>query len=133
MKKFLFLIFISFVCLKVSSQVSENEKILRDYFEAYNQHQIEHVLELVSNDIRVYSVTSDTITVDIEGEVNLRNWLTNYFRDLPNVSSEISQINEIGNRISFTETARWGDNRAQSALAVYEIRNEKIDRIWYYY
>lgn len=133
MKKFLFLILLSFIALEIKGQTSDKEKILRDYFEAYNQHAIETVLEMVSDDIRVYSVTSDTVTIDIEGKVNLRNWLTNYFQDLPKVSSEISGINEVGNRISFTETAYWGEERSQSSLAVYEIMEGKIRRVWYYY
>lgn len=90
-------------------------------------------MDMVTDDIRMYSVNSDTVTIDIEGNENLRNWLTNYFQDLPNVSSEISNINEVGNRISFIETAHWGENRSQSSLAVYEFLDQKISRVWYYY
>ncbi len=133
MKKFLFLILLALISFEIKAQTDNNQKMLRDYFEAYNQHEIEHVVEMVSDDIRMYTVTSDTMTIDINGKENLRNWLTNYFQDLPTVSSEISDINEVGNCISFTETARWGVDRSQSSLAVYEFSNHKISRVWYYY
>lgn len=133
MKKFLLLILLYLVVFEIKAQISDNEKTLRDYFEVYNQHSTEQVLELVSVDIRMYSVTSDTVTVDIEGIENLRNWLTEYFQDFPNVSSEISHLHEVGNRISFKETAHWGEDMSQSSLAVYEFVNQKIHRVWYYY
>lgn len=133
MKKLLSLILFSLLSFEIYAQVSTNEEVLRDYFEAYNQHEVEQILEMVSDDIRVYSVTSDTVTVDIEGKESLQNWLTKHFQDLPNVSSEISMINEVGNRISFTETAKWGEGQSQSSLAVYEFLDQKIDRVWYYY
>ncbi|NBC66957.1 MAG: hypothetical protein GVY07_15040 [Bacteroidetes bacterium] len=133
MKKSLYFIFVLLIGLETDAQISDNEKILRDYFEVYNQHDIEQVLELVSNEVRIYSVSSDTVTVDIDGKEKLRNWLSDYFRDLPNVTSEISQLNVVGGRISFKETAYWGKSGEQSSLAVYEMKDGRINRVWYYY
>lgn len=122
-----------FLNVMVFAQTAERSKILQDYFETYNQHQVDEIVEMVADDFRMYSVSPDTITVDINGKEDLRNWLIGYFEDLPNVSSEISEISESGNYVSFIETAHWGEGRSQSSLAVYQIQDGKISRVWYYY
>lgn len=104
-----------------------------DYFDVYNQHQVEKIIKMIADDFRMYSVMEDTTTLDIVGKENLQKWLSGYFKDLPNVRSEAGDIVENGNFVSFIETAHWGEGRSQSSLAVYEIWNGKIRRIWYYY
>lgn len=127
------IIFTFFLIGNLSAQTTEKSKFLQDYFDAYNQHNVKMVVDLVAEDFKMYSVMEDTMTVDINGNEELRNWLTNYFKDLPNVTSEMGEISESGNYVSFIETAYWGENRSQSSLAVYEIWNGKIKRVWYYY
>lgn len=133
-KKSFFVLLITFSLVStISAQQTEKSKLLQDYFDAYNQHEVKRVVDMVVEDFKMYSVMEDTMTVDINGKKELRNWLTSYFKDLPNVYSEMSEISESGNYVSFIETAHWGDGRSQSSLAVYEILNNKIKRVWYYY
>ncbi|MDX1640718.1 MAG: nuclear transport factor 2 family protein, partial [Balneolaceae bacterium] len=115
--KFLILVlfFQIFSTVIVFAQTTKKSKLLQDYFDAYNQHEVKMIVDMVAEDFKMYSVMEDTMTVDIAGKENLQKWLTNYFQDLPNVSSEMSEISESGNYISFIETVHWGGNRSQSS------------------
>ena len=51
-------------------------------------------------------------------------------------ASTLSSAAENGAFISVVETARWkrddGQDAEQSAIAVYEVRDNLIRRVWYY-
>ena len=122
------------VCFHIShAQSSQKIKVITDYFDTYNSHQVDSLVTMISADFKMYSVSQDTTTLDINGKEALRKWLRGYFNDLPEVSSSTSGINVSGNYVSFIETAHWGESKSQSSLAVYEVVNGKIRRVWYYY
>ncbi len=115
------------------AQHSEKIKLINKYFDIYNNHRVDSLIKMISGDFKMYSVTKDTTTLDIDGKEALLKWLSGYFKDLPNVSSTTSGINVSGDYVSFIETAHWGKNKSQSSLAVYEVVYGKILRAWYYY
>ena len=63
-------------------------------------------------------------------------WLAGYFKSLPDVRSEMFDITQTGVFVSYRERASWtakdGKPRAQQALAVYEMRDGLIVRVWYF-
>ena len=112
---------------------TEAKAIVQKYFDAFNRHQVDELVKHVTEDFKMFSVGRDTTELSTAGKTALRKWLAGYFQDLPNVSSEISELNVSGSFVSFTETANWGDDKSQSSFAVYEITDKKINRVWYYY
>lgn len=130
------LLFLILVCTSASEAQQKNESgnliVLKEYFEAFNRHDINSLMTYISEDFKMYSIT-DTTRLDISGKKGLRQWLHNYFAELPKVSSQYDTLNSSGRWISFTETASWGQGKSASSLAVYEIIDNKIRRVWYYY
>lgn len=115
---------------------SSKSVILDEYFEAFNNHNVESLSAMASEDIRLMSVLPDTMTTDLVGKEKLETWLEGYFNSLPNVSSTYSGLTVREPFYSFVETATWGPDSArkqQSSLATYMIKEEKIHRVWYYY
>jgi hypothetical protein len=111
-------------------------EILNEYFDAFNNHDVDGLSAIVSEDIRLMSVLPDTMTTDLKGRDKLETWLEGYFRSLPNVSSTYSDLTVREPYYSFVETATWGPDSArkqQSSLATYLIKEDKIQRVWYYY
>lgn len=109
---------------------------LSAYFRAFNAHDVEAVLALSAPEIRMYSVGAEGASVDIEGKDQLREWLTGYFSEYPNVRSDISHAHVQNGNISFIETATWGDPddlSRQASLAVYRISGGLVRSAWYYY
>ena len=124
-------------CGNQNSQVQSNKsEILDEYFETFNNHDVEGLSAMVSEDIRLMSVLPDTVTTDLTGREKLETWLKGYFNSLPNVSSTYSGLTVREPFYSFVETATWGPDSArkqQSSLATYLIKEDKIHRVWYYY
>lgn len=119
-----------------SLQQNSRSEVLDAYFEAFNDHNVEGLSAMVSEDIRLMSVLPDTVTTDLTGREKMETWLKGYFNSLPNVSSTYSGLTVREPFYSFVETATWGPDSArkqQSSLATYLIKEDKIHRVWYYY
>lgn len=115
---------------------SEKVPVLDTYFEAFNNHDVESLVEMSADDIRMMSITPDTVITDLTDKQALQTWLEGYFSSLPNVSSTYDKVTMQEPFVSFVETASWGPDSArkqQSSLATYLIRDNKIQRVWYYY
>ena len=111
-------------------------EILNEYFEAFNNHDVNALSAMASEDIRLMSLTPDTMTVDLTGREQMETWLEGYFKSLPNVRSGYSGLIVREPFFSFIETAQWGPDSArkqQSSMATYLIEDDKIQRVWYYY
>lgn len=118
------------------SEQSSHSEILDEYFNAFNNHDVEGISAMTSEDIRLMSVKPDTMTTDLKGRDKLETWLKGYFKSLPNISSTYADLTVREPYYSFVETATWGPDTArkqQSSMATYLIKEHKIHRVWYYY
>lgn len=121
---------------KVSQNDNKKSEILDTYFQAFNDHDVESLVGMCTEDIRLISITPDTVTVDLRGKEALQAWLKGYFSSLPDVTSAYADVTIHKPFVSFVETATWGPDstrKQQSSMATYQIRDGKIHRVWYYY
>jgi len=112
-----------------------NAGIVSTYVAAYNDHDIERMLGMVTDDIRWMSVEKNNVAVITEGKLALASALADYFTGLPSASSRIRYIQANGTFVSVIEEAIWasrGETRSQCALAVYEFDASLITNVWYY-
>lgn len=119
-----------------SSEQSNHSEILEEYFDAFNNHNVDDLSAMVSEDIRMMSVLPDTMTTDLIGREKMETWLKGYFKSLPSAGSTYSDLTVREPFYSFVETATWGPDSArkqQTSLATYLIKEGKIHRVWYYY
>lgn len=117
------------------SQTVGNKTFLEEYLTAYNNHNIEKTAGYISPEIKWFTVTDDSVYLELSGREPLIKWLAEYFQQIPSVKSEIIEPVGLGNYISFIENVSWKSadgSRSQKALAVYEIKNKLITRVWYY-
>lgn len=109
---------------------------LRAYYDAFNRHDADATAALCAEDLRWYSVAGDAVSTDAESRAQLHAWLQGYFAKLPSVRSEVLSLDQAGPFLTVRERASWQDRSgqrvAQQALAVYEIRDGLIRRVWYY-
>lgn len=109
--------------------------VVRGYIAAYNAHDIEAVLSFLAPDFVWLSVVGDSVAVEARGREAIRTQLTDYFRSLPSARSELEALTVLGPWVSARERALWvgaSGPRAQSSLSVYEVRDGKVRRVWYY-
>jgi len=140
MNRVLIVLLISVIAIGCAGQESQQQgkrsELLDAYFLAFNNHDVEGLSTMVSEDIRLMSLMPDSMTTDLRGKEELETWLSGYFSSLPNVSSTYSDLTVQEPFYSFVETAQWGPDSArkqQSAMATYLIKENKIHRVWYYY
>jgi len=92
----------------------------------------------VSEDFKWFGITTDTMFIEVDGKANFKSNMESYFKSLPGgVQSTVDKIELIGNKISFEETVSYknkeGKTISASAMGIYEIKEDKIYRVWYFY
>jgi uncharacterized protein YciI len=110
--------------------------VVRAALAAYNTRDAAAVAAHYADDIKWFSVAGDKQSLDGEGRAAVEKWLAGYFKSLPDVRAEISDVTQTGPHVSFRERVTWtakdGTRRAQSAIGLYEVRDGKIARAWYF-
>jgi hypothetical protein len=111
------------------------QAVVECYIAAYNRHDVDAMVELVHPEVEWLSVTGATISVEAHGAAALHAALRRYFASLPSARAAIEAMMPAGAYVSVYERAHWevrGEGRSQTALAVYEVADGRIRRVWYY-
>lgn len=112
-----------------------NEQLVRDYVSAFNKHELDTMLSMVSEDIQWLSVAGDKITIETQGKAKLGESMTAYFKATPSAQSELQWVRMTASRVAAMERATWQGKsgpKSQSSLSVYEFRAGLITRVYYY-
>ena len=116
----------------LSAQVQEPPSALSvasDLVEAFNQHDPEAMARLVSADFEMYYVSETGVAERATtGRDQLIADMTIYFAARPSVRSVISGAVDGPVRVAFREQIVGG----ASSLAVYEVHDGLIRRVWYF-
>jgi hypothetical protein len=115
--------------------IDDREKLVREFVEAFNAREIEKMLELADEGIQWLSIDGVKISVETEGKKALRDSMEKYFRDCPTCKSSLEWVQIAGSRVTAKEKASWMSKngpREQSGLSVYELRNGKVLRVYYF-
>lgn len=123
------------IVLAWSARAQSPEEVVERYMAAYNDHDVEAMLELVHPDVQWLAVDGDRIRVETEGADALAEAMRGYFEAVPSTRSSIETLMVSGKRVSVHERAHWkssGQLRSHTALSVYEIAAGRILRVWYF-
>ena len=113
----------------------EREGLVREFVAAYNDHDVARMLASCAPDVRWMSVSADKLTVETSGTEKLAEAVREYFRGLPSSRSELRSVIVSGNFVMASEQAMWesgGQTRTQCSASVYEVREGKIQSVWYF-
>lgn len=108
---------------------------VRDFVAAYNAHDVTRMLTFCASDVRWMIVSADKLSVETSGAEKLAESMRNYFKSLPSTRSELRSVTVSGNFVTAIEQAIWeskGQSRSQCSVSVYEIREGKIQNVWYF-
>ncbi|MCP5117066.1 MAG: nuclear transport factor 2 family protein [bacterium] len=110
-------------------------EVVKALLAAFNDHSPERMAELVSEDFELFYVAESETTLGLRGPEALQTEMRGYFGNLPTVRSEAEISVASGSYVAFKETVSWqheGEERSQLSLVVYQVRDGKIRRAWYY-
>ena len=125
---------ISVLC-QDSPKVDARLTVVRAMVEAFNAHDVEAMIAHVHEDVAWLNLNGNGISVEVEGSAALAEGMTSYFASIPTARAEIVSEMTSGPYVILRERAFWktkDGERSQSALAVYEVRDGKVKRVWYY-
>ncbi len=104
--------------------------------DAFNQHDVDAIARCLSEDCTVrYVDNQGQAAVGTRTSAELRTELQGYFQAFPNVTSKPTQWTTIGRFVTFEERVSWtadDTEHSQRCLAVFEVVDGKIKRVWYY-
>lgn len=102
---------------------------------AFNAHDVAAMRALWADDIVWFDVDGDQMKTAVRGAAAFESDMQDYFKSFPDVRSTFTGAQESGPYLAGIETATWTSKtgpRSQSGPVVYEVRDGKIKRVWYY-
>ncbi|MGZ8378657.1 MAG: nuclear transport factor 2 family protein [Gemmatirosa sp.] len=117
------------------AQDDDAARVVRAFVAAFNRHDVPAMLALTDTAIVWLGIAGDSVTIETRGRRALGESMTAYFRSTPGARSTLDAVTTLGPWVSARERAEWQGRtgpRAQSALSVYEVRDGRIRRVWYY-
>lgn len=109
---------------------------LRAYYDAFNRHEADATAAFLADHVKWYSVSGDAQSLDGDGRESVRTWLAGYFKQLPDVKSDVLELRQTGSHLFVHERVSWtgadGSAKRTTALAIYELRDGLIQRVWYF-
>ena len=115
---------------------AEHERLVREFVAAFNSRNIEGMLGVVDDNIQWLSINAANVTIETEGKKALRESMERYYRGCPSCKSSLEWVQKSGSRLTAMERATWqgksGGLKSQAGLSVYEFRNGKILRVYYF-
>jgi len=111
--------------------------LFNDQVDAFNKKDVKRLVHNVSEDFKWFSITSNELLIETKDKASFKTAMENYYKNKSrNSFSKIESYTIDGDRISFKEvvshTNKKGELIESSAMGVYEMKNNKIFRAWYF-
>ncbi len=129
------LFFVLLTCGARAQDPDPSIQVVLQMMKAFTAQDAETMSATLAEDIGWYSILGDTLTVQAEGKDALLTGLRSYFESIPSAHSEIEDSFVSGKYVIVRERGYWhedGVQRTQSSLAVYEMQDGLIARVWYF-
>ena len=105
-------------------------EIVTRQIEAYNKRDLKGNIELFSENFQIIQFHDNSVLVD--GKDACEKMYKDLFDNLPNLKAEIINRIDYGNKIILHEViyGKYGKNEGLDQLIMFEIVENKIDRIY---
>lgn len=105
------------------------DEIMDMQMSAFNNRSIQEMMPLYSDNIKVYNYQD--LTLVINGKKECEEMFINLFKQSPNLNAEIIKSIFFDNKVILHEyvTGRNGDDTKKEQVVIFQIENEKINRM----
>ena len=114
---------------------SEGIEVVKGFVNAFNERDVDTMLELSTSDMRWMSINGQEVTTETANQAQLKTAMTDYFASSPSTRSDIRHLHQSGPFVYALEQAFWmanGQQKSQCSMAVYEFSDGKIQHVWYF-
>ncbi len=123
-------------CSSAYGQQADVLDVFNQQVDAFNQKDIDKLISNVSDDFKFFYVAPDSLILEVEGREKFAEAMAGYFEAIPSVKSKIEEYAIVGNKISFREVVSYttakGKKSSASSMGIYEVKDNKISRVWYF-
>ena len=112
-----------------------HENIVRSYVEAFNAHNVEAMLKMVTDDVQWFTIDGDKIVTETGNKEELRQAMEGYFESCSTCKSNLENVFSTGARVSALEVASFETVQGiqkQQSISVYEFSGNLIKRVYYF-
>jgi len=112
-----------------------HESIVQSYVEAFNAHNVEAMLKMVTDDVQWLAIDGDKIITETGNKEELRKGMEGYFESCSTCKSNLMQVFSTGRRVSALEVASFETaqgTRKQQSISIYEFSGNLIYRVYYF-
>lgn len=122
-------ILILVLTITTQAQLMTAEEVVQANLDAYNKHDINKFISYFSEDITLVNFDDGSVTAN--GKNAVRAIYDPYFKASPNLHSKILKRTVFGNKVIDHEyiTGRYGNEEALELVLIYEVKDQKINRI----
>jgi hypothetical protein len=107
--------------------VSEPEKIVQEQLEAYNRHDVDAFLKTYSSEIKLYEFPDKELSSGLDA---MRKTYGKLFEQQPDRKARIAKRIVHGDFVIDHEEVSGG-GRKFTAVAVYRVKDGKINAVWF--
>lgn len=113
----------------VTAEPSIAEQVVQRQLEAYNAHDIDAFLATYADDVKMYQHPDTLVTSGLE---QARETYTRLFTSQPNIHAAIaSRIVQGDYVIDHEVVTGFPGGREFRAVAIYQVKNGKIQNVWF--
>lgn len=127
MKKILILFILLSSAVFAQKQETTPEVLAQKQLEAYNAHDIDAFLEPYADDVEIYGFPDKLL---YKGKETMRKDYGEFFKNTPKLHCELKNRIIQGNRVIDKEYVT-GAGKPFEAVAVYQIENNKIKKVYF--
>lgn len=122
-------ILILVLTITTQAQLMTAEEVVQANLDAYNKRDINKFISYFSEDIILVNFADGSVTAN--GISAIKATYDPYFKASPNLHSKILKRTIFGNKVIDHEyiTGRYGNEEALELVLIYEVKDQKINRI----
>lgn len=106
---------------------------VQGFIAAYNQHDIDKMLEKTAQEVKWLYNINDKILIETDNKGALRTAMIAHFKQQPNARSQIKSSLTLGDTVAVVEEAFSNDGASsQCALSIYQLKQNLIQSVTYY-
>ena len=105
------------------------EKLAQEQLDAYNNGNIEAFLKPYTKDCEIFDQASGKMMM--KGHTEMRERYSKLFKTYPKLHADVTKRMSLGNFVIDYEEVDRSENEHVRAIAIYEIKDNLINKVWF--
>ena len=117
------------------SNTNASIEVVEQFIQAFNEHNVGQLLSHTTDTVHWLNISGSKMLIETSSKNELGAAMADYFQTLPDAKATLTQAVSSANYVSTIEKVTWshdGEQDSQCSIGVYELKQGKINAVWYY-